>query len=256
MDPSEYDKMYSLEEANWWYVGRRNLVMKMAARADDGLSEKPLRILDAGCGTGINLKYLQILGDVYGLDISKNALIFSRIRGLHSLICGSVDKLPFKNELFDLVLALDVIEHMDEDTSAVRELNRVLKPGGRLIITVPAFQFLWTSHDLAVHHKRRYTRSGLLNILRRCGFENEKATYWNFFLFLPVAIVRLSKRVHRSGNAMQTDLAELPSLLNGLLLGLIRIENVILMRFDLPVGISVMCTCRKVSDGQDKTKWG
>jgi SAM-dependent methyltransferase len=211
--------------------------------------------LTAGCGTGINLKYLQILGDVYGLDNSKNALKFSRIRGLHSLVCGSVDKLPFKNELFDLVLALDVIEHMDEDISAVRELNRVLKPGGRLIIAVPAFQFLWTSHDLAVHHKRRYTRSGLLNILRLNGFENEKATYWNFFLFLPVAIVRLLKRFHRSGNAMQTDLAELPSLLNGLLLGIIRIENVILMRFDLPVGISVMCACRKVGDGQDKTKW-
>jgi len=229
--------------------------MKMAARADNGLSEKPLRILDTGCGNGINLKCLQILGDVYGLDISKNALIFSRIRGLHSLICGSVDKLPFKNELFDLILALDVIEHTDEDISAVRELNRVLKPGGRLIIAVPAFQFLWTSHDLAVHHKRRYTRPGLLNILRLNGFENEKATYWNFFLFLPVAIVRLSKRVHRSGNAMHTDLAELPSLLNGFLLGLIRIENVILVQFDLPVGISVICMCKKISEGQDETKW-
>jgi SAM-dependent methyltransferase len=255
MDPSEYDKMYSLEEANWWYAGRRDLVMKVAARADNGLLETPLRILDAGCGTGINLKCLQILGDVYGLDISKNALIFSRIRGLHSLICGSVDKLPLKNELFDLVLALDVIEHMDEDVSAVRELNRVLKPGGRLIITVPAFQFLWTSHDLAVHHKRRYTRSGLLNILRLSGFEIEKATYWNFFLFFPVAMVRLSKKVRRSGNAMQTDLAELPPLLNGLLQRLISIENAILKRFDLPVGISVMCMCRKISDGQDKTKW-
>ena len=255
MDPSEYDKMYSLEEANWWYVGRRDLVMKLAARFVNRLPEKPLRILDAGCGTGINLKCLQILGDVYGLDNSKNALKFSRIRGLHSLICGSVDKLPFKNGLFDLVLALDVIEHMDEDISAVRELNRVLKPGGRLIITVPAFQFLWTSYDLAVHHKRRYTRSGLLNILRLSRFDIEKATYWNFFLFLPVAIVRLSKRVHRSGDAMQTDLAKLPSLLNGLLRGLISIENVILMGFDLPVGISVICMCRKVSDGQDKTKW-
>ncbi len=255
MDPSEYDKMYSLEGANWWYAGRRDMVMKLAARSHNGLSEKPLRILDAGCGTGINLKYLQILGDVYGLDISKNALIFSRTRGSHSLICGSVDKLPFKNELFDLVLALDVIEHMDDEISAVREINRVLKPGGRLIITVPAFQFLWTRHDLAVHHKRRYTRSGLLNILRLNGFENEKATYWNFFLFLPVAMVRLSKRIHRSGDAARTDLAELPTLLNGLLQVIIRIENVILMRFDLPVGTSMMCMCRKVSESQDKTKW-
>ena len=255
MDPSEYDKMYRLEEVNWWYVGRRNLVLKMAARFDNGLSGKPLRILDAGCGTGINLKYLQILGDVYGLDISKDALIFSRNRGLPSLICGSADKLPFKNELFDLVLALDVIEHIDEDLSAVRELNRVLKPGGRLILTVPAFQFLWTNHDLALHHKRRYTRSGILSILRLGSFENEKATYWNFSLFLPVATIRLLKRFHRSGNEMQTDLAELPFHLNGLLQELIRIENWIIERIDLPVGVSVMCICRKVSDGQDETKW-
>jgi SAM-dependent methyltransferase len=254
MDPSEYDKMYRLEEANWWYVGRRDLVLKMAAQVDNGLSDKPLKILDAGCGTGINLKYFQILGDVYGLDISKNALIFSRIRGLPSLICGSVDKLPFKNGLFNLVLALDVIEHIDEDISAVMELNRVLKPGGCLIITVPAFRFLWTDHDLAVHHKRRYTRSGLLNILQLGGFETERATYWNSFLFLPVATVRLLKRFYRSGDDIQTDLAKLPSPLNGLLLGLIRIENEILKRFDSPVGISVICICRKISNGQDETK--
>jgi SAM-dependent methyltransferase len=255
MDPSEYDKMYRLEEANWWYVGRRDMVLRMAARFGNGLSGKPLKILDAGCGTGINLKYLQILGDVYGLDISKDALIFSRNRGLPSLICGSADKLPFKNELFDLVLALDVIEHIDYDLSVVRELNRVLKPGGRLILTAPAFQFLWTSHDLALHHKRRYTRSGILSILRLSGFENKKATYWNFFLFLPVATIRLLKRFHRSGDGMQTDLAELPPLLNELLQGLIGIENWIQERIDLPVGVSVMCICRKVSDGQDETKW-
>ena len=104
-------------------LGRRDLVLKMAARFDNSLSEKPLRILDAGCGTGINLKYLQILGDVYGLDISKEALIFSQNRGLHSLICGSADKLPFKNELFDLVLALDVIEHIAKISLQSRSLT-------------------------------------------------------------------------------------------------------------------------------------
>lgn len=255
MDASEYDKMYHLEESNWWYASRRDLVLKMIALIDNSLLEKPFKILDTGCGTGINLKYLQILGDAYGLDISKDALRFSKSRGLSSLICGSADSLPFKNDLFDLVLALDVIEHIDDDLSAVRELNRVLKPGGRLIITVPAFQFLWSGHDMAVHHRRRYTRSGILSILRLGGFENEKATYWNFFLFLPVATIRLLKRFHRSGDEMQTDLAELPWLINGLLHGLIGIENLILEQIDLPLGVSVMCICRKVIDGQDETKW-
>jgi SAM-dependent methyltransferase len=251
MYPSEYEKMYRLEEENWWYAGRTDLVLKMAHRFDNGLSRRPLRILDAGCGTGINLKNLQIIGDVYGLDISMDALIFSRIRGLHSLICGSVDKLPIRDGIFDLVLALDVIEHIDEDISAIKELNRVLKPGGCLIISVPAFGFLWTSHDLALHHRRRYTRSRLLKILRLSGFESEKATYWNFFLFLPVAIIRLFKKFHQSRYDMQTDLEEMPFILNELLLGLIRVENRILMRFDLPIGVSVMCMCRKVRGDQN-----
>jgi SAM-dependent methyltransferase len=250
MDPSEYDKMYSLEEANWWYSGRRDLVLNTATRIDKVLLGKPLRILDVGCGTGINLKYLQDLGDAYGLDISKDALKFSRSRGLPSLICGSADKLPFKDGRFDLVLALDVIEHIDEDIFAVRELCRVLKPGGHLIITVPAFQFLWSGHDQAVHHKRRYTRSELIDILGLGGFENEKATYWNFFLFLPVVAIRMLKRFQRSGDETQTDLAELPSPLNMLLLELLHIENRILKRFDLPFGVSVMCVCRKICEGQ------
>lgn len=161
------------------------------------------------------------------------------------MICGSADRLPFRNEIFDLVLALDVIEHIDDDRAAVKEFYRVLKPGGRLIITVPAFQFLWSEHDQAVHHMRRYTRPGLLNILQFGGFENEKATYWNIILFLPVAAIRLLKRFRRSAGVSKTDLIELPSSLNRLLMGLLVIENRILDRFDLPFGISVMCLCRK-----------
>lgn len=245
MDLSEYDKMYRLEDTNWWYSGRRDLVLKMMTRTDVYLSGKPLKILDAGCGTGINLKCLLDFGDAYGLDISKNALSFSKRRGLSSLICGSADRLPFKGELFDLVLALDVIEHIDQDNSAVMEFNRVLRPGGWLIITVPAFQFLMSEHDQAVHHKRRYTRSGLLMILQGAGFKNIKATYWNIILFLPVASIRLFKRFQRSGNEKQTDLIELPYPLNGLLHRLLIIENRVLERFNLPFGVSVMCACKK-----------
>jgi len=245
MDSSEYEKMYQLEVANWWYAGRRALALNIFAKIY-GVSEKTIRILDAGCGTGINLSYLQTRGNVCGLDISKDALQFSRSRGLSSLICGSADKLPIKDELFDIVLALDVIEHIEEDLSAIKELNRVLKSGGILIITVPAFQILWTSHDLAVHHKRRYTRPELLNILKLGGFEIEKATYWNFFLFLPVATIRLLKRLRRSELTKQTDLVELPTILNSFLYGLLKFENSILDRFDLPFGVSVMCVCRKV----------
>jgi SAM-dependent methyltransferase len=250
MDSSEYDKMYQLEETNWWYSGRRRLILKAVARLHKKHSDKSMNILDAGCGTGINLRYLPAYGDAYGLDISKEALEFSRIRGLSSLICGSVDSLPLKNEFFDLVVALDVIEHIQEDLTAVRELNRVLRPGGSLIVTVPAFQFLWSNHDLAVHHKKRYTRSELRDILGLGGFIVERATYWNFFLFLPVAVMRMLKRATGSQRNKQTDLAELPAPINSILNGLLWVENSILGWFDLPFGVSVMCVCRKPRDGQ------
>lgn len=245
MDASEYDKMYRLEDANWWYASRRDLVLGMVSQMVNALSGKSSKILDAGCGTGINLKYGQKFGDAYGLDISRDALRFSRNRGLSYLICGSADRLPFEDDLFDFVLALDVIEHIEEDLFAIREFNRVLKPGGSLIITVPAFQFLWSGHDLAVHHIRRYTRPGLLNILHLGGFKIEKATYWNFILFFPVATIRMLKRFQRSGDEKQTDLIELPFALNRLLSGLLHIENAITKRFDLPFGISILCLCRK-----------
>jgi len=245
MDSTEYDKMYLLEETNWWYSGRRGLILKAVAQLRKRFSDKSMRILDAGCGTGINLRYLQTYGDVYGLDISKEALEFSRIRGLSPLICGSVDMLPLKSEYVDLVVALDVIEHIQDDVSAIRELNRVLRPGGCLIVTVPAFQFLWSNHDLAVHHKRRYTRSELRDLLRLRGFIVERATYWNFFLFLPVAAMRMLKRASLSQRNKQTDLVELPTNINRIMHGLLSVENCILGWFDLPFGVSIMCVCRK-----------
>ena len=199
MEFSEYEKMRSLEENNWWYVGRRDLVLSFIAQIRNGFFRGPLRILDAGCGTGINLKHLQGYGYAEGLDISKEALRISSERGLSSLTCGSIDRLPYKGSVFDIILALDVLEHMEDDLSAIKELFRVLRPDGFLIITVPAFQFLWTNHDLAVHHKRRYVLSELLSALQLGGFKIEKATYWNFFLFPPVAMMRLIKSFAQSG---------------------------------------------------------
>jgi SAM-dependent methyltransferase len=250
MDSTEYNKMYLLEETNWWYSARRGLILRVVSRLQSGLSYKSMRILDAGCGTGINLRYLQAYGDAYGLDLSKEALKFSRMRGPSPLVCGSVDMLPLKNDLFDLVVALDVIEHIQDDISAVHELNRVLRPDGCLIVTVPAYQFLWSDHDIAVHHKRRYTRLQLRDLLQMGGFIVERATYWNFLLFLPIAAMRLLKRATHIKENKQTDLVELPGQINGLLEALLEIENGIIGWFDVPFGVSVMCVCRKAKEGQ------
>lgn len=246
MNLLEYEKMYQSEESNWWYTGRRDLIMKAVRKFRDTSEDKSMQILDAGCGTGINLRYLKAYGKAYGLDISKEALKFSRIRGPSPLICGSLDKLPLKSKQFDLIVALDVIEHIQDDQAAVRELNRILRPGGCLILTVPAFQLLWSNHDLAVHHKRRYTRSELCDILRLGGFEIKRATYWNFFLFLPVVAMRMLKRATLCKQENKTDLIELPASLNQIFYGLLKVENIILDWLELPLGVSVMCICRKV----------
>lgn len=245
MNSLEYDKMYQLEESNWWYVGRRDLVLKMADQISKDFPEKAMNILDAGCGAGLNLKHLQTSGDSVGLDISKDALGFSRIRGLPSLVCGSADRLPFKSKVFDLVLALDVIEHIEDDNSAIKEFYRVLRPGGSLIVTVPAFMSLWSEHDLAVHHKRRYARPEIRDILQSGGFRIEKASYWNFFLFLPVFAIRHIKRFSPSEAKKQTDLVELSPILNDLLLRLLRLERSMIGQFNLPIGISIICICKK-----------
>jgi SAM-dependent methyltransferase len=247
VDALEYDKMYRLEESNWWYAGRRDIVLKIADRIKQSGSfpENPMRILDAGCGTGLNLKYLQTLGESVGLDISEDALGFSRARGLRSLICASADKLPLMSKAFDLVLALDVIEHIEDDDSVIREFNRVLRPGGWLIVTVPAFMSLWSEHDVAVHHKRRYALHELIFILKSGGFRIEWASHWNFVLFLPVFGMRLLKRHSRSKSKKQTDLIELPYLINRLLLGLLKLENSIIFKSNFPFGVSLICVCKK-----------
>jgi SAM-dependent methyltransferase len=247
VDALEYDKMYRLEESNWWYAGRREIVLKIVdqIKHSESFAEKPMRILDAGCGTGLNLKYLQIRGDSVGLDISKDALGFSRARGSRSIICASAEKLPLMSRAFDLVMALDVIEHIEDDNSVIREINRVLKPGGWLIVTVPAFMSLWSEHDAAVHHKRRYELHELIGILKSGGFRIEWASYWNFFLFMPVFGMRLLKRSTHSKLKKQTDLIELPYMINKFLLGLLKLENSIIRKINFPIGVSIICVCKK-----------
>jgi len=170
---------------------------------------------------------------------------FSRARGLRSLICASADKLPLMSKAFDLVLALDVIEHIEDDNSVIREFNRVLRPGGWLVVTVPAFVSLWSEHDVAVHHKRRYALHELIGILKSGGFMIEWASYWHFFLFMPVYGMRLLKRNSRRKPKKQTDLIELPYLINRFLLRLLKMENSIISKVRFPIGVSIVCVCKK-----------
>ena len=167
MDDWRYRELYELEDRHWWFRGRRAVIWALLARA--GIDRAP-RLLDAGCGTGRNLVEFGPLGEAEGVDVSSEAVDFCRRRGLDGVRQATLEDLPFEGGRFDLTLATDVIEHLDDDRRALRELRRAARPGGRLLVTVPAYRWLWSQHDESMHHRRRYTERGLSDALKASGW--------------------------------------------------------------------------------------
>jgi SAM-dependent methyltransferase len=201
----------------------------------------PLRLLDAGCGTGRNMvEFGGLGGSVEGVDFSPEAIEFCRRRGLDGVQQAGVEALPFGDASFDLILATDVIEHLPDDRAALRELRRVAAPGGRLLATVPAYRWLWSSHDVAHHHFRRYTLHRLRERLRDGGWEPAVCSYFNTALLAPIAAVRLAERWHRNGDGDRPDLQLTPPGLNRLLAQPMRLEAALIERgARLPAGVSI-----------------
>ena len=159
-----YEDLYSLEDKHWWHISKRRIVRNLIKKYNH--LDNP-RILDIGCGTGKNMEELQSLGPVFGLDSSIEALKYCKKRGLNNLIEGTAEKTSLKSSFFDVVTLLDVLEHTD-DNKTLKEMNRIIKKDGIIIITVPAFGWLWSTWDEVLHHKRRYTtkKESFLKILR------------------------------------------------------------------------------------------
>ena len=235
MEVAEYEKMYKFEEDYWWWIGKREIVKGIINRLNSDFRT----VLDVGCGTGLNLNYLKHYGTVIGLDFSKEALNFCKLRAAENLIQADAEKVPFKDDTFDLIIALDLLEHLD-DRDVLKEFYRVLNPNAYLIATVPAFNFMWSKHDEALHHKRRYNKAQLKDALKSNGFIIEKISYWNFFLFLPIVAMRLIKRSVKS-EEIETDAKRLPNIVNAFLTSLLKIEEYLILRVNLPVGISLVC---------------
>jgi len=195
MNPEEYARMHQFEDWYWWFVARREAALQFVRdfRPGDG----PVRILDAGCGTGALLECLarERGTNVYGADLAVEALAFSRGRGRRGLVQADLIALPFRADTFDIVTALDVVEHVEADTAALAEIRRVLKPGGILVMSVPAYAFLWSSHDEALHHKRRYTAGMLAPRLKDAGLVTTRMTYLLSVLFPAIALFRLADRL-------------------------------------------------------------
>jgi len=238
--------MYDAEERQWWYAGMRALSLALLAGplADRAEAGEAITILDAGCGTGNNLRHLARYGRALGVDLSEEALAFCRTRGVAAARAGLL-ALPFPDARFDCVTSLDVIYHrwVEDDAAAVREMARVLRPRGLLLLRVPALRQLWGAHDEAVHSRHRYTRGELGALLRSQGFELLRATYCNFFLF-PLLIAR--RTLDRTTGRHGSDVQFLPPPLERAFRGLLELEARLVRFVSLPFGTSAVVLGRKL----------
>lgn len=244
MNPDEYTRMFELEDRYWWFVGRR----RIALRLFDRFRRSGESLLDVGCGTGVVLKELESRGKPTGLDMSPLALGFCRKRGLKRLVRGDATRMPLQRDQCSGIIALDVFEHVEDDQSAFAEALRALEPGGILVLSVPAFQFLWGPHDVALMHFRRYTRGELQRKLEQAGFRVERLSYSVFFLFPVVVIVRFFEK--RKKGPAKASLVRLPNWANSLLIGIQSLEASLISAVNLPWGSSLIAVVRKPEAGR------
>ncbi len=239
MDDRLMKLMLDLDERHWWYRGRRRIIR---AELDQLALPAGARMLDAGCGSGRTLQELEPYGEVCGIELNDEAAGVARARGHGQVRVGRLEALPWEDATFDLITCLDVIEHTPEDRNALRELRRVCRPGGRLLLTVPAYQFLWSAHDEANHHYRRYARGTLGRAGADAGWRLARMTSFNSLLLPVAATVRLAQRYRRSGEGdRESDLRLGPKWLNGVLERPLQIEAWWLSRGGtLPVGLSLL----------------
>ncbi|MFH0771916.1 MAG: class I SAM-dependent methyltransferase [Candidatus Omnitrophota bacterium] len=248
MEPEVYQQFYELEKDHWWFRGMRYLCKKVIETYCK--DEECEHILDIGCGTGELTKSLEIFGNVFGADSSADALAFCKKRGLYRLVRTSAECTGFKDNFFSLIVAFGLIEHLNDDKLFLAEMRRILKDHGHLIILTSAFQFLWSSHDEIVHHKRRYTRGGLKKMMEGEGFRVNKISYINSFLFPAIAAVRFFQRRFDSLNRSRENflgITNVPPLINSFFYKILQAEAKILNYTDLPFGVGIISVGEKKS---------
>jgi SAM-dependent methyltransferase len=246
MEAEEYRSIFEQEQTHWWYQGMRGISESLLRRYAPR-QVRPLRILDAGCGTGGMMMALAPHGDVFGIDYSPIALSYCRRRNLEQTARASVMGLPFPDDSFDIVTSFEVLYHaaVADDVAAMGELRRVLRPGGLLLLRLPAFEFMRGAHDVMVHTRRRYTTAELRKKLVSAGFSVERMSYVNSLLFPLAAGVRLGQRLSGHVSHAQSDVRPVAPMLNSLLRLPFFIEEKLLAFVNFPVGLSALAVARK-----------
>jgi len=245
MNRDEYRRNFELEDHYWWFVGVRRIVESLIALS--GVDLRAARVLDLGCGTGALLKRLSArAANAVGADYSREALVYCVRRGLKPLLCSDAAALALASGCFDLVTAIGIIEHLDEDNVFLREVWRVLKPGGILILLTSAHPLLWSVHDVANQHRRRYRMQQLEEQIQRVGFSTIRFSYCNMFLFPFIAFgIVLNRGGRDEPQAARRLLPRIPAWLNAILTGILSLEAPLIRRSRLPWGISMAGAFRK-----------
>lgn len=246
MEEQLYDELRRIEDVHWWLTTRRSILLQFL-RSTLATLPSPSLVLDCGSGTGSLSRYVSDEARLVGLDVSIKGLEESD--STRRFVCGNVEELPFRPGAFDVVCAFDLLEHLDNDADVLWNIGRVLKSKGYLLVSVPAYRFLWGELDEVAHHKRRYTLGELSKKLINSNFVLERATYFNSLLFPLMLIVRLAERLRRIVSRRRRENSDFgfagAGLVNSLLGLLFRMELPYLRRFNFAYGGSIFCVARK-----------
>lgn len=246
MEIPEYKNIFVSEEWHFYYRANHQIILDLARKYSERSPAINLKILDAGCGTGLLAKKMGELGKVVGVDRSDHAIKYAKSRGIN-VKKASILNLPFQASAFDLVTSIDVLYHLQvtDDKKALKEFYRVLYPGGIAIIRVPAHDWLRRSCDRHIHTRQRYNLLDLKNKLQDAGFKVEKISYVNALLFLPAVASFVLEKI-TSDNSPKSPLSKIPKIINNIVTFLLGLELKVLLKINLPFGLGIIAVSRKM----------
>lgn len=242
-------KYIQYEETHWWFVARRSILKSIIGKIlIQQKLKSPLKILNVGPAGGTTSIMLQDFGEVKSLEFDKLLYDYCKNERKMDVDQGSITNLPYEDESFDVACAFDVIEHVKNDTKAFEELRRVLRKNGVIIITVPAYQFLWSTHDDINYHFRRYTKKRINQLALSTGLSLLYSSYFNFFLFVPILGTRLLGKLRspsKNGNGSDFDQYKPGQLTNKIFRSIFQAERKLLYPGKFPFGVSIFCAYTK-----------
>lgn len=241
--------MAEREKTYWWHVGRLQILKSYLSYALQNKPKRSTKILNVGCGTGGTIDMLEQFGIVDNIDVSTEAINFMKQAGYKRIQKTNGKTVPYKDKYFDAIAAFDVLEHIEDDETALKEWNRVLKPDGAIIISVPAYQWLWSGHDVSLHHKRRYTTSRLKQTAAKAGLRPQKLSYAIVFSLPLIVSFRLINKLLGRKTDSETSYVNVPEWVNNMFIKFLYLEARLQTKLRFPFGTSVMTILRKTNNG-------